>query len=56
MSPLEQGGLFHLEQGTGLLEAPPAAEKTAESAVFLSQQTSDSGFRGSAEPKFDPQA
>ena len=28
MSPLEQGGLFHPEQGTGLSEAPPAAEET----------------------------
>ena len=29
MSPLEQGGLFHPEQGTGLSEAPPAAEETS---------------------------
>ena len=29
MSPLEQGGLFYLEQGTGLSEAPPAAEETS---------------------------
>ena len=29
MSPLEQGGLFHSEQGTGLLEAPPAAGETS---------------------------
>ena len=29
MSPLEQGSLFHPEQGTGLSEAPLAAEKTS---------------------------
>ena len=29
MSLLEQGGLFHPEQGTGLSEASPAAEETS---------------------------
>ena len=29
MSPLEQGGLFHLEQETGLLEAPLAVQETS---------------------------
>ena len=29
MSPLKQEGLFHSEQGTGLSEAPPAAEETS---------------------------